>query len=85
MAQVHRVIGGIGRLTGQFAKSQASYEKAIQVLTTLCENDPGQAEYRRWLVETLIDRGELNHMNGRTIDAENDFHAAIGHADKLRS
>ena len=83
-AQVFRVIGGIGRLTGQFAKSQASYEKAIQGLTTLCENDPGQADYRRWLVEAFIDRGELNHMNGRTIDAEKDFHAAIGHADKLR-
>ena len=54
-------------------------------MTTLCENDPGQADYRRWLVEAFIDRGELNHMNGRTIDAEKDFHAAIGHADKLRS
>ena len=53
--------------------------------TTLCENDPGQADYRRWLVEAFIDRGELNHMNGRTIDAEKDFQAAIGHADKLRS
>jgi len=84
-AQVFRVIGGIGRLTGQFAKSQASYDKAIQGLTTLCENDPGQADYRRWLVEAFTDRGELNHMNGRTIDAENDFHAAIGQADKLRS
>ena len=84
-AQVFRVIGGIGRITGQFAKSQASYEKAIQGLTTLCENDPGQADYRRWLVEAFIDRGELNHMNGRTIDAENDFQAAISHADKLRS
>ncbi len=82
-SQVLRVIGGIGCLTGQFAKSQASYEKAIQGLTTLCERDPGQADYRRWLVETFIDRGELNHMNGRTIDAENDFRAAIGHADKL--
>ena len=84
-AQVLHVIGGIGRLTGQFAKSQASYEKAIEELTTLCENDPGQADYRRWLVEVFTDRGELNHMNGRTIDAENDFRAAINHADKLRS
>jgi eukaryotic-like serine/threonine-protein kinase len=84
-AQVFRVIGGIGRLTGQFAKSQASYEKAIEELTTLCKNDPGQADYRRWLVETYIDRGELNRMNGRTIDAENDLHAAIGHAHKLQS
>jgi serine/threonine-protein kinase len=84
-ADVFRVIGGIGRLTGQFAKSQESYERAIQGLTTLCEIDPGKAEYRRWLVETFSDRGELNHMNGRTIDAENDFRAAITHAEKLRS
>jgi hypothetical protein len=39
----------------------------------------------RWLVETLSDLGELNHMNGHTLDAESNFHAAIGHADKLRS
>lgn len=84
-AQVYRVIGGIGRITGQFAKSRESYEQAIEVLTGLCEKDPGHADYRRWLVEAFIDRGELNHMNGRTIDAEKDFHAAIGHADKLLS
>ena len=84
-AQVFRVIGGIRRLTGQFAKSQESYERAIQGFTTLCEIDPGKADYRRWLVETLTDRGELNHMYGRTIDAESDFHAAITHAAKLGS
>jgi eukaryotic-like serine/threonine-protein kinase len=84
-AQVHRVLGGLSRLTGQFAKSQASYERAIEGLTTLCKNDPGHEEYRRWLVETYIDRGELNHMNSRTIDAEKDFHAAIDHAGKLQS
>ncbi|HEX3450037.1 MAG TPA: protein kinase, partial [Isosphaeraceae bacterium] len=84
-AQVLHVIGAIGGLTGQFAKSQASYEKAIRELTNLCENDPGRVDYRRWLVEVFIDRGELNHMNGRTIDAENDFQAAISHADRLRS
>jgi eukaryotic-like serine/threonine-protein kinase len=84
-AQVLHVIGAIGGLTGQFAKSQASYEKAIRELTNLCENSPGRIDYRRWLVEVFIDRGELNHMNGRTIDAENDFQAAITNADKLRS
>ena len=84
-AKVRHVMGAIAGLTGQFAKSQASYEKAIRELTNLCKNDPSQADYRRWLVEFFIDRGELNHMNGRTIDAENDFQAAITHADKLRS
>jgi serine/threonine-protein kinase len=84
-AQVLHVIGSIGGLTGQFAKSQASYENAIRELTNLCKNSPGRLDYRRWLVEVFIDRGELNHMNGRTIDAENDFQAAITQADKLRS
>jgi tetratricopeptide (TPR) repeat protein len=37
------------------------------------------------LVDAFTERGELNHMNGRTIDAEGDFRAAIGHLDKLRS
>jgi tetratricopeptide (TPR) repeat protein/tRNA A-37 threonylcarbamoyl transferase component Bud32 len=85
MAQVYRVIGGIGRISGQFANSKESYEKAIQLLTILSQNGPGTTEYSRWLVETFSDLGELNHMNGHTIDAENNFHAAIGHADKLRS
>jgi eukaryotic-like serine/threonine-protein kinase len=85
IAHAHRVIGGIGRLTGQVAKSQASYEKAIQLLTTLCKDDPRHADYRRWLMEVFSERGELNHMYGRTTDAENDFQAALGHADKLRS
>ena len=85
IANAYRVIGGIERVTGRFAEAQASYEKAIQLLTTLCNNEPRHADYRRWLMEVFSDRGELNHMYGRTIDAENDFHAAIGHADKLRS
>jgi serine/threonine-protein kinase len=84
-AQVFRVLGGIGRLTGQFAKSQEFYEKAIRELTALCGTYPGHEGYRRWLVEAFTDRGELNHMNGRTIDAESDFHAAIGAADKMPS
>jgi serine/threonine-protein kinase len=84
-AQVFRVIGGIGRLTGQFADSQAAYQDAIEELAALCRDDPGRADYRRWLVEALTDRGELYHMNGRTADAEGDFRAAIGHAEKLLS
>jgi tetratricopeptide (TPR) repeat protein len=82
-ALVWRVIGGIGRITGQFSESQDSYRKAIEELTALRQKDPRHAECRRWLVETLIDRGELYHMNGRTIQAEHDFHAAINEADKL--
>jgi eukaryotic-like serine/threonine-protein kinase len=84
-AQVLRVIGGIGRITGQFAKAQESYDRAIGLLTTLCEEDPGHPEYRRWLAESFLDRGGLNHLYGRTLDAEKDHRAAIRHADKLVS
>jgi serine/threonine-protein kinase len=84
-AQVFRVIGGIGRITGQFAKARDSYDKAIELLTAQCEDDPGHSQYRRWLADAFIDRGELNHMNGRTLAAEDDLRAAIGHADKLAS
>jgi eukaryotic-like serine/threonine-protein kinase len=84
-ARAYRVIGGIERLTGQFDKSRASYDTAIKELIDLCERDPRQTDYRRWLAEVFLDRGELNHMYGRTIDAENDFHAAIDHASKHRS
>jgi tetratricopeptide (TPR) repeat protein len=84
-AQVLRVIAGIGRITGKYSRSQTSYDQAIEVLTSLCEDEPAQADYRGWLVETYVDRGELNHMSGRTIKAEADFRAAIGQADKLRA
>jgi tetratricopeptide (TPR) repeat protein len=33
----------------------------------------------------MNDRGELNHMNGRALEAENDLRAAIDQADKLES
>ena len=82
-AQVHRVLAGISRMTGKFSGSQASYDRAIEVLTSLCEAEPARADYRGWLVETYVDRGELNHMSGRTLEAEVDFRAAIGQADKL--
>ena len=84
-AQVHRMLGGIARITGKFSRSQASYDKAVEILTSLCEGEWDRADYRRWLVETYVDRGELNHMSGRTIEAEKDFRAAIGQADKLRA
>jgi tetratricopeptide (TPR) repeat protein len=82
-AQVYRVLAGIGRITGEYKKAQQNYEKAIALLTTLCTDDTRNAEYRRWLVEAYSERGELAHMNGRTIDAERDFRAAIDGADNL--
>jgi serine/threonine protein kinase len=85
MAHVHNVIGGISRLTGQFAKAREAYGRAIELFTSLCGEDPGHPEYRLWLADTLINRGELNHMNGRTLDAEKDLRAAIEHADQLMS
>jgi eukaryotic-like serine/threonine-protein kinase len=84
-AQVLRVIGGFGRLTGRFEESRASYDKAIDLLTSLCKQAPDRADYRLWLTEAYTDRGELGHMNGRTSDAEGDFRAAISHADKSTS
>ena len=84
-AQVLHLIGGIGRMTGQFARPQDCYNKAIQELTSLCNNDPSKTDYRRWLVEVFTDRGELSHMFSRTLDAEHDFHEAITQADKLWS
>ena len=82
-SQVFRVIGGIDASRVN-SESAANYEKAIKGLTTLCESGPASGQdYRRWLAEALNDRGELNHMNGRTIDAENDFRAAIARTSKL--
>jgi eukaryotic-like serine/threonine-protein kinase len=84
-AQVHRVIGGIRRLTGEFEGSRESYDKAIALLTGLCKEAPEQADYRLWLTEAHTDRGELSHMCSSTIDAERDFRAAIGQADRSPS
>jgi serine/threonine-protein kinase len=82
-AHVLRVIAGIMRLTGQFERSKEAYEKAIQLLTLLSQTDPGNAEYRRWLIETLTDRGELYRVNGRSADAERDYQAAIAEGGKI--
>ena len=41
MAQVFRVLGGIERMTGQFAKSRLYYEKAIELLSRLTDGNPG--------------------------------------------
>jgi tetratricopeptide (TPR) repeat protein len=84
-AHVFRVIGGIERITGRFAKARESYDRAIGLLTALCDEDPGHSEYRLWLADAFAYRGDLHHMDGRTLDAENDLRAAIGHAEKLRS
>jgi hypothetical protein len=83
MARVLRLSGGLGRITGQFAKAQGVYDRAIGLLMGLCEEDPGNPEYRRMLASALVDRGELYHMNGRTLDAESDLRAAIGRAESL--
>lgn len=83
MAQVYRVIGGIGRITGEFENSRQSYNHSIELLEKLCRDDPAQAEYRQWLAQAFIDRGELFHMYGETDDAERDFRTAILLAEKL--
>jgi hypothetical protein len=49
------------------------------------ERYPEREDYLRWLVETLIDRGELNHMSNRTIDAERDFQRAIDRLEQHRA
>ena len=83
MAQVHRVIGGIRRITGQFEDSRRSYNQSVELLERLCVDDPSRAEYREWLAQTLIDRGELFHMNGESDLSERDFRQAIVQAEKL--
>jgi serine/threonine-protein kinase len=83
-AQTHRVIGGIGRLTGRFAESDRSYEQAINLLSALCDEDPAGFEYRQWLVEALHERGELFHMNGRVREAERWINRAIAQSESLR-
>jgi serine/threonine-protein kinase len=83
IAQIYRVLGGIERLTGQFSKSRDYYEKAIKELSDLVERDPAREDCSRWLAETLIDRGELNHMHNRTSDAERDFRRAIDRLEQL--
>ena len=70
MAQVYRVIGGIGRITGQFRLSRESYDEALRFLTRLSDEHPDGVEFRRWLIETYADRGELLHMWGWTEESE---------------
>jgi serine/threonine-protein kinase len=82
-AHVLRVIAGIKRITGQFAESDKSYDQAIEILTALCASERGRFEYRRWLVEALVERGALYRMNGKIRRAEELFNSAIAHSERL--
>ena len=84
-AQVYRVIGGIERITEQIDGSTRAYDRAIGILSQLCESNPDDIEARSWLVEDVIDRGSLFFMNGSTGRAERDFELALTHAEKLSS
>ena len=80
-AQVHRLIGGVERTTGQFATSLAAYDQAIEILTKLSDEDPTSTVYKRWLTEAYKDRGALFLMNGKSREAERDSQMAILHAE----
>jgi eukaryotic-like serine/threonine-protein kinase len=83
MAHVCRVIAGIERLTGQFAESDQTYVRAIEILTGLCASEADPFEYRRWLAEAARERAELYHINGQTSRAEELVLAAIAHSEAL--
>ncbi len=83
IAQVHRVIGGIRRITGQFDGSRQAYNQSIELLEKLSNEGPEHSEYWHWLAEGLVDRGELFHMNGETDLSEHDFQTAILHSEKI--
>ncbi len=85
VAKVHRVIGGIGRITGQFDKARESYALSIDMLERLTAEHPSKPNYRRWLAEAYNDRGELYHMNGLSDLAVQDFKLAMEQARRLRS
>jgi serine/threonine-protein kinase len=82
-AHVYRVISGIERLTGQFAKSDEACNQAVRLLAVLSEADPGRLEYHRWLAEALLERGSLYHANGMTSKAKEYFNAAIARTQFL--
>ena len=83
MAHVLRVIAGIERITGKFAESDRSYDQAIAILTALCAAEPGRLEYRRWLAQAFLERGELHHMYGKIRRAEELFTSAIAQSETL--
>jgi serine/threonine-protein kinase len=84
-SQVYRVIAGIRRIMGQFEGSRQASDRAITILSRLCESDPKDPEPRSWLVESVIDRGTLLYMHGRTLESERDFELAIAEAEKLKN
>jgi serine/threonine-protein kinase len=77
MAQVYFVVAGIEGITGQFEKSRRSSDQAIELLKQLCEAAPAQIDYRRWMVDALIERGAQFQMYGKSEEAEIDFRAGL--------
>jgi serine/threonine-protein kinase len=84
-SQVYRVIAGIQRIMGQFEGSRQASDRAIVILSQLSDSDPKDPEPRSWLVESLIDRGSLLYMHGRTPESERDFDLAIAEAERLKN
>ena len=84
-AQVYRVIAAIEQMTGQYTMSQESIERALDIITKLCKDQPVDATYRRWLVEAYLDRGALIQLYGPTGESERDIRLAITLADQLWS
>jgi serine/threonine-protein kinase len=84
-AQDNYVIGGIGRITGQFEKSLKSYNLAIDVFSALSQADPANTKYHRMSAESLIDRGELHHLYGSADNAIRDMESALTRIEPLQS
>ncbi len=77
MAQAHRLLGAFARNAGRFDDSMREIDKAIQILSRLHAENPGDFEAAQWLVEALTNRGEAFHTSGLLSKAAESYEQAI--------
>jgi serine/threonine protein kinase len=82
-ARVHRAIGIIGRMTGQATESEGAFNRAIEILERLRDQAAPKSEPKELLTQTLIDRAQHFHMNGKTSEAEAGYRLALHEATGL--
>jgi serine/threonine-protein kinase len=83
-ATVFRRVANIDRQLNQPGPARANYDRAIELLSGLCDQFADRLSYRDQLAETLIDEAEMIRLQGQFREAEPFYLRALGIVRALR-
>jgi tetratricopeptide (TPR) repeat protein len=75
--RAYRRLGDIHCLLGEHGRASEAYRSSIELLNALVVSQPGVADCRRELAESLVNRAMLLFTEGRTTDAQRELRHAI--------